>query len=118
MFQAILSNLTKRIRGARWAMVVGVDGVLLETMPATLPDGELFAAEYAAFYRSARRATAQTGGDDVATAALITRHGKLMFQFLTPEYFLILALDPSGNSGKASFETARVRGMLERELVF
>jgi hypothetical protein len=41
-----------------------------------------------------------------------------MFQFLTPEYFLILALDPSGNSGKASFETARVRGMLERELVF
>jgi predicted regulator of Ras-like GTPase activity (Roadblock/LC7/MglB family) len=99
-------------------MVVGVDGVLLETLPPGVPDGELYAAEYAAFYRSARRAAANTGGDEVATATLFTRHGKLLFQFLTPEYFLIIALDSSGNSGKASFETTRVRGMLERELVF
>jgi predicted regulator of Ras-like GTPase activity (Roadblock/LC7/MglB family) len=99
-------------------MVVGSDGVLLEVAPHGLPNSEMLAAEYAGLYRGARRALAGTGGEDISSATVRSRKGKLIFQFLTPEYFLILDLGLLGNSGQASFEVARIRGTLERELVF
>jgi predicted regulator of Ras-like GTPase activity (Roadblock/LC7/MglB family) len=118
MFQAILETLLQRTRGARWAMVVGTDGVLLDAAPRGLPDAEILAAEFASLYRGARKSLAATGGEDLSSVTLLSRKGKLIFQFLTPEYFLMLDLGPTGNSGRASFEIARICGMLERELVF
>jgi predicted regulator of Ras-like GTPase activity (Roadblock/LC7/MglB family) len=99
-------------------MVIGTDGVLLEAVPRGLPNSEMLAAEYAGFYRGARKALAGTGGEDLSSATVRSRKGKLIFQFLTPEYFLILDLALHGNSGQASFEVARIRGTLERELTF
>ena len=43
---------------------------------------------------------------------------EILLQFLTPEYFLIMALNPACHSGKAAFEVSRACGSLERELVF
>lgn len=117
MFQSILANLVAHIRGARWAMVVAADGVLLESSPPDLPERDAIAVENALLYRSMRRSGA-SGGDELSSATLGTRDGKLLFQDITPEYFLLVALAPRGHAGKAAFEIARHRNSLERELVF
>jgi predicted regulator of Ras-like GTPase activity (Roadblock/LC7/MglB family) len=117
MFQSILVNMMSRIRGARWAMLVATDGVLLESYPHDLPDADDIAADKAELYRSMRRSVA-AGGSSISTATLRTSGGKLLFQDLTPDYFLLVNLAPDGHAGRASFEIARTRQLLERELVF
>ena len=117
MFQSILVSLIRRIRGARWAMLVATDGVLLETCPVALPEADAIAAENAVLYRSMRRCVAARG-EALSTATLSTSGGKLLFQDLTPDYFLLVSLAPDGQAGKACFEIARMRHTLERELVF
>ncbi len=98
-------------------MLVAADGVLLESSPSPLPDGDVLAAEYALLYRSMRR-TVANNGDQLATATLGTGDSKVLFQDLTPDYFLLMSLDPDGHAGRAAFEIAKTRGPLERELVF
>jgi predicted regulator of Ras-like GTPase activity (Roadblock/LC7/MglB family) len=117
MFQSILAGLVNRIRGARWAMLVAADGVLLERFPARLQDADEIAAENALLYRAMRRSTA-TRGNSLTSVILTTSGGKLLFQEITPDYFLLASLSPDGHGGKASFEIARMRNALERELVY
>lgn len=116
MFNMILGNLTQRVQGARWAMVAGSNGGLVESAPAGFADADVIAAEYALLYRAMRR-TLAADGDEFENATITTDRGKMLFQFLTPDYFLLMALNPACPSGKAAFEVSRARAPLERELV-
>ncbi len=62
--------------------------------------------------------TVANSGDELAAATLATRGSRILFQDLTPDYFLLIFLEPDGHAGKAAFEIARARSTLERELVF
>jgi predicted regulator of Ras-like GTPase activity (Roadblock/LC7/MglB family) len=116
MFRTILGSLTARVEGARWAMVAGSNGGLVESSPQGFDDAEVIAAEYALLYRAMRR-TVAAQGDELTSATITTDRGKMLFHFLTPDYFLVMALHPASHSGKAAFEVSRARGSLERELV-
>jgi predicted regulator of Ras-like GTPase activity (Roadblock/LC7/MglB family) len=118
MFQSILSRLKTRA-GARWAMIVANDGVLLETdTPAFHAAAESLAAEYASLFRSSRKAASNTEMGGVHSSLLVTDQGKLLFQTLTPDYFLVLSLETAATAGKALYEVARATGSLEEELVY
>src|SRR5687767_15763458 len=119
MFQSILIDLVKRVSGAQWAMLVGIDGVILETSSAlSLSNGEVLAAEYAIFYRASQKATTETEVGEIKGLVLYTDRGKIILQSLTPEYFLLMGLKLEAYTGKARFEISRARGHIERELVF
>jgi len=119
MFQTILTNLVARVAGARWAMIVGVDGVLLDANCEEMhPKGEILAAEYAAFFRACRKVTVDTEGGDLHGTVLATNRGKTLFQMLTADYFLLMHLAPQANAGKALFEITRTRETLQEELVY
>jgi predicted regulator of Ras-like GTPase activity (Roadblock/LC7/MglB family) len=118
MFQSILARLVAQ-SGARWAMIVGTDGVLLETdTKAFRSKAESLAAEYAAFFRASRKAAGDTDLGRLLHSQLVTNRGKLLFQTLTADYFLLLSLEPDAHAGKAFFEIARACGPLEEELVY
>jgi predicted regulator of Ras-like GTPase activity (Roadblock/LC7/MglB family) len=118
MFQSILATLATRA-GARWAMIAGTDGVLLETNSEDFrAEAEGLAAEYAALFRTARKAAGETAMGELKGSLLFTAQGKIVFQTLTPDYFLILALEPESYAGKAFFEISRASGSLEEELVY
>ena len=118
MFQSILAKLVVQA-GARWAMIVGADGVLLETDCRSFrAEADGLAAEFAAFYRASRKAAADTDLGEIHSTTLDTDHGKILFQTLTPDYFLILLLEPEAHAGKAFFEMSRVTKPLEQELVY
>jgi predicted regulator of Ras-like GTPase activity (Roadblock/LC7/MglB family) len=118
MFQSILATLVARTR-ARWAMIVGNDGVLLETdNHGFRAEAEGLAAEYATLYRSSRKTAGNTDLGALVNSQFVTEQGKVLFQPLTSEYFLVLALESDAHAGKAFFEISRACGSLEEELVF
>lgn len=117
MFRTILADLTARTPGARWALIVGADGVPLEADPADIGQAaELLAAEYAGLFRDCMKVTARTAAGDLRGAVLTTDRGRVVMQALTPEYFLLLCLGPQAHSGKALFEIARAREAIVEEL--
>lgn len=118
MFQSILSGLKTRA-GARWAMIVANDGVLLETdTPAFHAAAENLAAEYASLFRASRKAASNTEMGELNSSLLVTEQGKLLFQTLTPDYFLMLSLETATHAGKALYEVSRTTGSLEEQLVY
>lgn len=118
MFQSILAELVSR-SGARWAMIVGNDGVLLETdNHGFRAEAEGLAAEYASFHRASRKTVGDTDLGTLIHSQLVTEQGKVLFQPLTSEYFLVLALEPDSHAGRAFFEISRACGSLEEELVY
>jgi len=119
MFQTILADLVSRTPGTDWAMIVGADGVPLETnAPGLHAETELLAAEYAVLFRTCRRVTTQASGADLQDAILTTERCRIVVQTLTPDYFLLLCLQPSGLTGKALFEISRARGAIIEEITF
>ncbi len=118
MFQSLLARLVARA-GARWAMIVGTDGVLLETDSRAFHDeAEGLAAEYAILYRAARKAAGDTDLGGVLNSVLVADKGKILFQALAADYFLVLFLEPESHAGKAVFEVTRASDSLAQELTY
>ncbi len=118
MFQSLLARLVARA-GARWAMIVGTDGVLLETDSRSFhTEAEGLAAEYATLYRAARKVAGDTDLGGFHNSLMVTDQGKILLQALASEYFLVLFLEPESPAGKAAFEVARASTSLAQELVY
>jgi predicted regulator of Ras-like GTPase activity (Roadblock/LC7/MglB family) len=116
MFQSILARLAARA-GARWAMIVGTDGVLLETNArAFRTEAEGLAAELAALYRASREAAGETEIGRLESTLLTTDQGRVLFQALNQDYVIILFLEPEAYPGKAFFEVSRASNTIEKEL--
>jgi predicted regulator of Ras-like GTPase activity (Roadblock/LC7/MglB family) len=116
MFQPILEKLVTRA-GARWAMIAGTDGVLLETDRRSFhAEAEGLAPECAACYRAARKAASNSDIGVLRSSLLVTDKGKILFHFLTDEYFLVALLPADAHAGKTIFEISRVADPLAQEL--
>lgn len=119
MFRSILENLVREVAGARWAIVVGADGVVLEAGLGASGPGvpvETLAAEYALFMKACEGVLAQTGGETLDGFTLSTAESKVVLQPLTPEYFLVMGLDSSGMAGQARHKISRIQPDLERRI--
>jgi len=100
-------------------MVVGNDGVLLETSTRQFQtEGEGLAAEYASCLRASRKAAGNTDMGGLHSSLLVTENGKILFQTLTPDYFLVICLGPKAPASKAFFEISRACKSLEQELMY
>ncbi len=118
MFQSILAKLVARA-DARWGMIVGNDGVLLETDNREFhSEAEGMAAEYACYFRASRKAAGDTDMGGLLSSLLVAEHGKLLIQALAADYFLVLCLEPEAHAGKAFFEISRATESIDEELVF
>jgi len=99
-------------------MIVGNDGVVLETDSRSFrAEAEGLAAEFAAFCRTSLKVTIDTDMGGLHSSLLITDYGKILLQTLTPDYFLVMLLQPGAYYGKACFELSRVARPLEHQLM-
>ncbi|MGD0309304.1 MAG: roadblock/LC7 domain-containing protein [Acidobacteriota bacterium] len=116
MFQSNLARLAARAR-ARWVMIAGSDGVLLETdSRAFRTEAEAIAAQFASLFRISRKVAGDTESGGLQSALLVTEQGKILLQALNEDYILILFLEPDSHAGKAFFEISRAAGPIEKEL--
>jgi predicted regulator of Ras-like GTPase activity (Roadblock/LC7/MglB family) len=110
-FREELDGICKRVEGALAASVMGFDGIPIETIDPKLVEGlemQTLFVEYSGILNQVRQAaeTLQMG----KTSEVSVRTEKLVAvaRLLTPDFFAVVALAPSGNIGRARYEL-RVR---------
>ena len=105
-FREHLQSVCQGVEGALACSLMGVDGIEVDTHLQP-NDGDVdlksLLVEYSGLFRSAREAAElhQAGGVDelsVTTDKLVT-----VARLVSPEYYMVVALSPGGNLGKARY---------------
>ncbi len=114
MFSGLLQKMVDHLDGARAAAIMGLDGIVVESASRQeLLELELRAAEYSTLLHNSMRTASDTGLGDLQEMVIVTDQETLLIRLLNPSYFILLALDPATNLGRARFELRKAQLMLE-----
>ena len=117
MLDETLATLLGSIQGARAALLLGMDGMIVagEGDAADL-SWELVVASYADLLRRIGAANREAGIDDPAELIVAASNATLVLRAVTPEYALLVALGPGGSLGRARFELRKAASRVQPEL--
>jgi predicted regulator of Ras-like GTPase activity (Roadblock/LC7/MglB family) len=104
-FREHLEEVCRNVDGAVACSLMGVDGIEVDTH---LGDGggldvKSLLVEYSGVLRSAREAAEAHEAGGVAEVAIGTEKLVAVVRIVSPEYFMVVALRPEGNFGKARY---------------
>ncbi len=105
-FREHLQELCQGVDGAVGCSLVGVDGIEVETHlvdEALSVDFRSLVVEYSGLLRSARDAAEAHRAGDVAELCINAERLVTVARLVSPDYFMVLALRPEGNQGKARY---------------
>jgi predicted regulator of Ras-like GTPase activity (Roadblock/LC7/MglB family) len=117
-FADALETIANRIEGCVAVMILGVDGIPIERqVQETCPplDVDLIATEFTTLVRRSMRTAADTELGELREMVLATDSMIFLLRPITSEYFLLLALNPGGNVGRARFELRKAQLSMEIE---
>jgi predicted regulator of Ras-like GTPase activity (Roadblock/LC7/MglB family) len=117
-FREHLEQVCRNVDGAVACSLMGVDGIEVDTHVAGGGDLDVksLLVEYSGVLRSAREAAAAHEAGGVAEIAIATDRLLALVRTVTPEYFMVVALAPDGNYGKARYLLRVTAPKLESEL--
>ncbi len=117
-FREHLEEVCRSVDGAVACSLMGADGIEVDTHVSQ--GGELdvksLLVEYSGVLRSAREAAEAHQAGGVAEIAITTDKLHAVVRIVTPEYFMVVALTPDGNIGKARYLLRITAPKLEAEL--
>jgi predicted regulator of Ras-like GTPase activity (Roadblock/LC7/MglB family) len=117
-FREHLEQICRNVDGAVACSLMGVDGIEVDTH--VTDGGELdlksLLVEYSGVLRSAREAAEAHEAGGVAELAISTDKLLAVVRSVSPEYFMVLALTPDGNFGKARYLLRVTAPKLKAEL--
>ncbi|MFL5444668.1 MAG: roadblock/LC7 domain-containing protein [Myxococcales bacterium] len=104
-FREHLEQVCRSVDGAVACSLMGVDGIEVETHVADGGDLDVknLLVEYSGVLRSAREAAEAHQAGGVAEIAIGTDKLVALVRTVSPEYFMVVALMPEGNLGKARY---------------
>jgi len=117
-FSDTLGGLAKRIEGAVAAIILGIDGIPIERYVTALEPGldiEMIATELTTLLRRGMHTATDTALGDLREMVIVTERLTLLLRPITPDYFLMLAVIPGGNVGRARYELRKAQLVLEEE---
>ena len=117
MFKDVLSGLRDRVDGALAVSLIGLDGIAVETVGGTGVPLDVLGAEFGGFVKSIRHTNTELNTGEVLQFALVTEKYVTFLSEVTPEYYILLVLQPDGNYGRARFELAKAKHLLRDELI-
>ena len=107
MFREVLSDVVDRTEGGLAALVMGMDGIAVESYvreSASEPlEVENIGMEFSVILKDIRKATELV---DAGVAREVTIQGEKLttvIRLINEEYFVAIALRPDGNYGKARY---------------
>ena len=118
MFKEILEAIVERTEGSLGALIMGIDGIAVEKSlkeaghEANL---DVAAAEFTSLVRSAQRAGKDTGLGSLRELVISLDDAILLIRLLGREYFVVLAISPDGNLGRARFELRKAELLIASE---
>ena len=105
-FREHLEQVCRNVDGAVACSLMGVDGIEVDThvqVDGDDLDVKSLLVEYSGVLRSAREAAEAHAAGGVAEIAISTDRLLAVVRTVTPEYFMVVALAPDGNYGKARY---------------
>ena len=111
-FREDLEGICGRVDGAFAASVMGFDGIPIETVDPKAPAGvdlPTLLIEYSSILHQVRMAADSLQMGKATEVSIRTERMVAVARMLTPEYFVVVALDPDGNVGRARYEL-RIQG--------
>ncbi|HEX8088304.1 MAG TPA: hypothetical protein VF762_05595 [Blastocatellia bacterium] len=113
-----LTYITDRIEGCAAVVILGIDGIPIERQVRDMDpalDIDLIATEFTTLVRRSMRTASDTGLGDLREMVFVTDLMTFVLRPITSEYFLLLALNPGGNVGRARFELRKAQLAMEAE---
>ena len=117
-FADALTTIANRIEGCAAVMILGIDGIPIERHIQHLDeplDIDTIATEFTTLVRRSMRTAADTDLGELREMVLATDAMTFLVRPITSEYFLLLALNPGGNVGRARFELRKAQLSMEIE---
>lgn len=118
-FREHLQDVVRNVDGAVACSLMGVDGIEVDTHQV----GELgstdvrnLLVEYSSLFRLAREAAETHQGGEVCELCIQTDQVLTVARLVSTEYFMVVALRPDGNFGKARYMLRVTAPKLRSEL--
>jgi predicted regulator of Ras-like GTPase activity (Roadblock/LC7/MglB family) len=117
-FNDTLARIVGRIEGAVAAVILGIDGIPIDRYVDGLDpdlDIELMATEMTTLLRRSMRTASDTALGELHELVLAADRMTFLLRPITSDYFLLLALVPGGNVGRARYELRKAQMVLMAE---
>jgi predicted regulator of Ras-like GTPase activity (Roadblock/LC7/MglB family) len=104
-FREHLQEVCRSVEGAVACSLMGVDGIEVDTHVVEGDDTDVkpLLVEYTGVLRSAREAAEAHEAGGVSEFSVSTDKLLAVARLVSPDYFIVVALKPEGNYGKARF---------------
>jgi predicted regulator of Ras-like GTPase activity (Roadblock/LC7/MglB family) len=104
-FREHLQDVCTNVDGAVACSLMGVDGIEVDTLLAGDADLDLksLLVEYSSVFRNARDAADVHQAGGVSEVSINTDKLFTVARLVSPDYFMVVALKPEGNYGKARY---------------
>ena len=118
MFKEALETILERTEGSLGALIMGLDGIAVERslkeagQEANL---DVAAAEFTSLVRNAQKAGKDTGLGNLRELMVSLDDAVVIMRLLGNDYFVVLAMSPDGNLGRARFELRKAELQLKKE---
>jgi predicted regulator of Ras-like GTPase activity (Roadblock/LC7/MglB family) len=105
------------VDGTLAVSLIGLDGISVESIKGNNVPLDVMGAEFGGFIKSIRLSNTELNTGEVLQFSLVTAKYIVFVSEVTPEYYVLLVLQPDGNYGRARFELTRAKQLLRDELV-
>ena len=104
-FREHLQGICKSCEGALACSLMGVDGIEVDThvVDGSDVDVKSLLVEYSGLFRSAREAGEAHAAGEVRELFIEAEKVLTVARLISPEYYMVVALKPGGNLGKARY---------------
>jgi predicted regulator of Ras-like GTPase activity (Roadblock/LC7/MglB family) len=118
MFKEILETIIEHTEGSLGALIMGIDGLAVERslkQAGQEANLDVAAAEFTSLVRNAQRAGKDTGLGNLHELVVSLDDAVLLMRLLGRDYFVVLAISPEGNLGRARFELRKAELQMASE---
>ncbi|HEY3041324.1 MAG TPA: roadblock/LC7 domain-containing protein [Pyrinomonadaceae bacterium] len=118
MFKEILETIIERTEGSLGALIMGIDGIAVERLlkeAGQEANLDVAAAEFTSLVRGAQKAGKDTGLGSLRELVISLEGAVVIMRLLGRDYFVVLAIKPDGNLGRARFELRKAELQMASE---
>lgn len=118
MFKQMLADIIGRTEGSLGVLIMGLDGIAVEKIiseAGSEANLDVAAAEFTSLVRSAQRTGNDIGMGKLKELVVSLDSAIIMMRLLGRDYFVVLALSPEGNLGRARYELRKAELQLTKE---
>ena len=120
MFKEALQTIVERTDGSLGALIMGADGLSVEKFfneEGYAANLDVAAAEFTSLVRSAMRSGNDLALGDLRELMVALGNVTFVMRLFSQDYFVVLAMKPEGNLGRARYEFRKAELTLAHEFV-